>query len=208
MKKLIFLLFVLVGSLGVFSQNDKLTVSFEYPEDEYVLYLNRFLNIGMIKTIVSGGSLKNKEYDIELVICRDGDLERKNLTENINFTSRSDTLSFYFITQPLSSDKVKVEFYGALGHKEEIEIETINSLLIEPENTNGYSYEENIPLMTYSPGIIQDVEINGKIYQGMDVCGVRYSEIPPSEWYDKLGIKNYFYFELVPKTGIRINGTD
>lgn len=199
MKKFIFLLFVLVGSLGVFSQNDKLTVSFEYPEDEYVLYLNRFLNIGMIKMIVSGDSLENKEYDIELVICRDGDFERKNLTENINFTSRSDSLSFYFIAQPLSSDKVRVEFYGALGHKEEIEIETINSLLIEPENTNGYSYEENIPLMTYSPGIIQDVEINGKIYQGMDVCGVRYSEIPPSEWYDKLGIKNYLYFELFPK---------
>ena len=200
MKKIIVLLFVLIGSFGAFAQNNKLTVSFEYPEDDYVLYLNRFLNIGMIKTIVRGDSLENKEYDIELVICREGELERKNLTENIPFTSRSDTLSFYFITQPLSSDKVKVEFYGALGHKEEIEIETVNSLLIEPETTNGYSYEENIPLMTYSTGIIQDVEINGKIYQGMDVCGVRYSEIPPSEWYDKLGIKNYLYFELVPKT--------
>ena len=199
MKKFIFLLFVLIGSLGVFSPNDKLTVSFEYPEDDYVLYLNRFLNIGMIRTIVSGDSLKNKEYDIELVICRDGDVERKNITENLNFTSRSDTLSFYFIAQPLSSEKVKLEFYGSLGHKEEIEIETSNSLLIEPEKNNGFSYEENIPIMSYSSGIIQEVEINGKIYQGMDVCGVRYSEIPPSEWYDKLGIKNYLYFELVPK---------
>ena len=200
MKKFIFLLFVFIGSLGVIAHNDKLTVSFEYPEDEFVLYLNRFLNIGMIRTIVSGDSLNNKEYDIELVICRNGDIERKNITENINFTSRSDTLSFYFISQPLSSDKVKVEFYGSLGHKEEIEIETTNSLLIEPENTDGFSYEENIPIMTYSPGIIQEVEINGKRYQGMDVCGVRYSEIPPSEWYDKLGIKNYLYFELVPKS--------
>lgn len=200
MKNFIFLLLVIIGPFSVFAQKDRLTVSFEYPEDEYVLYLNRFLNIGMIKAIISGNSLKSKEYDIDLVVCRNGVFERKNLTENINFTSRSDTLSFYFVTQPLSSDKVKIEFYGSLGHKEEIEIETANSLLIEPENTNGFSYEENIPLMTYSPGIIQDVEINGKIYHGMDVCGVRYSEIPPSEWYDKLGIKNYLYFELVPKT--------
>ena len=200
MRKFIFLLCVLIGSGGIFAQKENLTVSFEYPEDEYVLNLNRFLNIGMIKTIVRGNSLKNKEYDIELVICRNGDIERKNLTENINFISRSDTLSFYFISQPLSANKVKVEFYGSLGHKEEIEIDTTDALLIEPENTNGFCCEGSIPLMTFSPGIIQDVEINGKIYQGMDVCGVRYSEIPPSEWHDKLGIRNYLYFELVPKT--------
>lgn len=199
MKKALISLFILV-SFGVFAQPGNVTIDFEYPEDDYVLYLNRFLNIGMIKTVVRGDSLKNKEYDIELVVCRNGYFERKNLTENVALTSPSDTLSFYFIAQPLSSDKVKVEFYGSLGHKEEIDIDTTNSLLIEPVNTAGFSYGDNIPLMTYSPGIIQEIEINGKIYQGMDVCGVRYSEIPPSDWYDELGIKNYFYFELVPKT--------
>ena len=203
MKKVIFLLCVLIGSFSIYAQKDKLSVSFEYPEDEYVLNLNRFLNIGMIKTIVSGDSLKNKKYDIELVICRNGDFERKNLTENLNFISSSDTLSFYFISQPLSSDKVRVEFYGFLGHKEEIEIDTTNSLLIEPKNTNGFSYEGNIPLMTFSPGIMQEIELNGIVYQGMDICGVRDSEIPPSEWHDKLGIKDYFFFELVPKLQCR-----
>ena len=199
MKKSLVLLFVLLGCLGVFGQKDRITTSFEYPEDDYVLYLTRFLDIGMIKTVVSGDGLENREYDIELVVCRDGDFERKNLTDNIAFSSRSDSLAFYFIAQPIAPDKVKVEFYGSLGHKEDIEIDTKNCLLIEPENPNGFSYEESIPIMTYSPGIIQEVEINGAVYQGMDVCGVRYSEIPPSEWHDKLGIKNYLYFELVPK---------
>lgn len=202
MKKFIVILFVLIGTTGVFAQKDKITTSFEYPEDDYVLYLNRFLNIGMIKTVISGDSLENKVYDIDLVVCRNGVFERKNLTDNLNFTARSDSLSFYFIAQPLSPDKVKVEFYGPLGHKEEIDIDTTNSLLIEPENATGFSYDENIPIMAYSPGIIQEIEINGKIYKGMDVCGVRYSEIPPSEWHEKLGIQNYLYFELVPKPGL------
>lgn len=200
MKKFFFLLCALITSMGVFAEKGAITTTFEYPEDEYVLYLNRFLNIGMIKAIITGDSLENKEYDIELIVCREGIFERKNLTDNISFSSRSDTITFYFITQPLSSDKVKVEFYGALGHKEEIDIDTSNSLLIEPENSTGFSYEEPIPIMAYSPGIMQEIEINGVLHLGMDVCGVRYSEINPSEWYDKLGIKSYFYFELVPKS--------
>lgn len=199
MKNILFALAILFGAIGAFAQSDKITVSFEYPEDDYVLYLNRFLNIGMIKAVIYGDSLKNREYDVELVICRNGDFEKKNLTENLPITSRTDTLSFYFIAQPLSPDKVKVEFYGSFGHKEEIEIDTTNSLLIEPENTTGYSYDEQVPIMTYSPGIIQEIELNGRIYQGMDICGVRYSEVPPSEWHDKLGLKNYLYFQLVPK---------
>lgn len=203
MKKLrigvIALFAVLLGFQGVFAQSSNVVTAFEYPEDDYVVYLNRFLNIGMIKAVVCGDSLANREYDIELVVCRDGDFERKNLTEGLNFTARSDSLAFYFIAQPLSPDKVRVEFYGPLGHKEEIVIDTTNSLLIEPERSAGYGYGESIPLMAYSPGILQEVEINGKIFQGMDVCGVRYSEIPPSEWHDKFGIKDYLYFELVPK---------
>lgn len=199
MKNGLIALFILMGSLCVFAQNERITVRFEYPEDDYVLYLNRFLNIGMIKTEIIGDSLANKCYDIDLVVCRNGEFEKVNLTENINFISSSDTISFYFISQPLSQDKVKMEFYGSLGHKEEIEIDTRNALLIEPENNAGYSYEENIPIMTFSPGIIQELEINGKVLQGMDVCGIRYSEIQPSQWHDKFGIKNYLYFELVPK---------
>lgn len=199
MKKVLIIFFSFISFLCVFAQEKRISTTYEYPNDEYVLYLNRFLNVDMIKTIITGESLKDKEYDVELIVCRNGDFERKNLTDNINFAAASDTISIYFIAQPLSPDKVKMEFYGPFGHKEEIEIATTHSMLIEPVNSTGFGYDENIPIMTYSPGIIQKIEVNRKVYEGIDVCGVRYSEIPPAEWYNKLGIQNYFYLELVPK---------
>lgn len=82
---------------------------------------------------------------------------------------------------------------------------TYQCLLIECVNKTGYAVGDTIPLMAYSTGHFTKRSINGNVFDAMDVCGVRFSGIHPSKWYEKFNIKDFIYFEVVPVKEIDYN---
>lgn len=80
-----------------------------------------------------------------------------------------------------------------------LSIPTGNCLLIDCRHDDGYERSDAIPLMAYSPGIHRNFDMgDGKVLEGFDICGLRYSQVHPSEWHERFKIPAYVYFEVIP----------
>ena len=62
-----------------------------------------------------------------------------------------------------------------------------------------FNETDTIPLMAYTTGIPQQFKIDGKLFKGYNICGLRYSKLHPSNWKEKYNdLPDFIYFEAIP----------
>lgn len=83
--------------------------------------------------------------------------------------------------------------------REPLLIDTKDCLLISCKSDQKYVQSDTIPLAAYTKGIVQKIDLgNGKMMENMDLCGLRYSNVLPSEWHKVFNLQSYIYFEAIP----------
>lgn len=155
-----------------------------------------------VTATIRADSIDAKFYELWMVKDNEG-VETRSLFGFIPV--QSDSTDICITVMAADSLSAKVYVTPAISVSKKVSMPTSQCLLIECVNKTGYAVGDTIPLMAYSTGHFTKRSINGTVFDAMDVCGVRFSGIHPSKWYEKFNIKNFIYFEVVPVKEIDYN---
>lgn len=192
MKNIFTVLLLLVSSF-VWAQ-DTISVSYTSTEDMFMKKIMEFQGIEGFEVNVKG-TVKDMPYKLFMVRCKNGQVERKELAKDIPCEMDS-VAQFYFFAQPESKDTLHLGCSYRVGLDLHIPIMTKDHILMETLPVKAYTVKDRIPLITYTSGSAIKFTFNGQTVEGISYCNVRFSKIHPSEWYQKFGLKDYFYIEL------------
>ncbi len=106
----------------------------------------------------------------------------------------SDTIPDIIITTKSLGDSIKLIYSSRIITGRIYPKPDVNAILMETFTTDSNS--TTLPLFAITPGIKKRVNIAGKEMDGVDYCGLRYSNVPPELWYKTFDIKEYIYFTL------------
>lgn len=175
---------------------NKITTSFPHNVDIEYRGLLGILNTCQESATIHYPGDEYKYYELYMTVNRDGDC-RKTFMGFVNISQDSTTICFTAMAEDSTSCKIYIT--PTMRPVCKVEIPTEQCLLIECVNEDGYEIGDTIPLMAYSQGIYKQINMgNGKIVNGYDICGLRYSKVHPARWHDTFNIPDYIYFEAVP----------
>ena len=199
MVRIYFALFLLL--CGAISRaDDKVKVTFDYENNLETQGLMGVWDAYQLKATLhlKGGDFKF--YEVLMISVCNGQKKQ----HRIGFLPiMPDSTQLCVTAMAVDSMNCIVYVSPHIGSKVKIEIPTDQCLLIDYRNEDGYNLGFSIPLMAYSTGICKEVNLgNGHVVKAHDICGLRFSKIPPSEWYEAYHIPNYVYFEAVPVKSI------
>lgn len=180
------------------------TLSFRQNDDLKIGGLLGVLDACQITADIHADSIDARYYQLWMVASREGVIDR-TMMGFVPVTP--DSTSVCITAMAHDSMTVNVYVVPATSRRFTVSLPSSGCLLIDCVNKDGYERGDTIPLMAYSPGIHSQVNLgNGKLADVYDICGLRYSEVHPSQWHERFGIPYYLYFEAIPVTRIEIDG--
>lgn len=193
------LFLLLCGSIS--RADDKVKVTFDYKNNLETQGLIGLLDADQLKATLhlKGGDFKF--YEVLMTSIRNG---KKEYHRIIGFLPiMPDSTQLCVTTMAVDSMNCIVYVSPSIGAKIKVEMPTNQCLLIDYRNEDGYTPGDTIPLMAYSTGICKEMDLgNGHTVKAHDICGLRFSKIPLSEWHKTFNIPSYIYFEAVPVKSI------
>lgn len=198
-------IFILVAVFfpSILLAQSKVTIGFHQKYDDVqFMGLLGLIDACQVTATIHADSIDAKFYELWMVKNNEG-IETRSLYGYMPL--RPDSTDICITVMAVDSLNAKVYVTPQITTGKMVSMPTNNCLLIECVNKNGYIAGDTIPLMAYSTGHFTKHRINGTVFDAMDVCGVRFSEIHPSKWYEKFNIKDFIYFEVVPVKEIDYN---
>ena len=194
MKKLFALLLAAMSLTMMATGPDTLT--FRQNDNTEISGILGVLNACQITADVHDDSISAKYYELSAVTVIDGHETRERLGI-INTSPDSTSICITVMATDSASAMVYVMPHSTTRKK--ISVPTDNCLLIDCCHDEGYERGDTITLMAYSPGIRRKFDLgDGKVVDAFDICGLRYSQVHPSEWHERFKIPSYVYFEAIP----------
>ncbi len=201
MRKLIFVgVAALVGLPGLFTAafaKKPITVKFKERTDNVeVAGLLGVLDAYQITTTLYADFIDADFYAIWMVNCK-GDEKERSLIGYTYITP--DSTTFSITAMPIDSLNLAVYVSHCSSLRRVVSVPTTNRLLVSCNFEWEFNTGDTIPLMAYTTGIPTKFDYgDGKVVEGVDICGLRYSKILPLEWQQKYDLPDYIYFEAIP----------
>lgn len=177
------------------AQQDSIKLEFFYPEDTYAAELAEFQGVGSLSFKIIGN--KDAEYDVYAVMVN-GNERSENKLNLIPINIYADTVNVNIFAKALSADSVSIGSRFFNFPAKTFILPTENHLLIESLSQSTFSPNDDIPLFAYSTGIAKILNINGMDMKVWDICGLRYSGKPMTEWDKHFDLEPYILFILKP----------
>ena len=113
-----------------------------------------------------------------------------------------DSTRFSITTMPKDSATVIVNVSNCSGaHRQTVAVPTAEHMLVACHFGREYCAADTIPLVAYTTGIPTKFDLgDGKTADGWYICGLRDSNVHPSQWKDRYHLPDYLYFEAIPVT--------
>ncbi len=112
-------------------------------------------------------------------------------------TVKSDSIRLILGARPIDSDSVFIALEGPVLFKSGIAVATDRCILMETYPAHPVSVNDTIPIMAYTTGIPQRMNLGGKTMEVTYYCGLRDACVHPLEWYEKYGIKDFIYYDVI-----------
>ncbi len=193
MRKLIFAIFASF-IMPLVAQNPITVNSKEFSNNPEIEGILGVLGANQTTATIFADSIEAKYYAIWMIVCNDEETYRQHVTD---VPVRPDSTQIVITCMPKDSTAVAVYVNGP-GFNHIVNLHTSNHLLVGCKFGWTFNESDTIPLMAYTSGIVMRARINGKIVEGEDICGLRYSKVHPSQWKSKFNIPRYIYFEAIP----------
>lgn len=179
--------------------HDAITVSFkEYTENTEIAGILKALDASQVTATLYADSLKAKYYEIWMVECSG----RENKRTKIGYKLiEPDSTKITFTAIPKDSINVSFSFMriSSGASRMTASVVTDNHILIGCDYGWKLNINDTIPLVGYSDGIHKKLDFgNGQIFEGLDICGLRFSKVKPLNWKEEYGLSDYIYFEAIP----------
>lgn len=182
------------------AQDSTISISYQTSKDKFVQQLMDFQKIYGFDVVISGKSLKGKNYQLWMVRNQNGEEKRKKVDSEVQCIFNDTIQHFYFFAQSQINDSVKIACNHSVGEEETIYMpDSKHCILMETIPSKVPDTSKSIPLIAYTNGYEQKLNYNGEELNGISYCAIRNARIHPSEWYKKFNLKNYIYFELIFK---------
>ena len=201
MRKLIFVamaaLFGLPSLFTVAFAKKPITVKFKERTDNVeVAGILGVLDAYQVTTTLYADSIDAEFYAIWMVKCKGDEKERTLIGYNY---IAPDSTTFSITTMPIDSLNLAVYVSHCSSLRRIVAIPTSNRLLVSCNFEWDFSPTDTIPLVAYTTGIPKKYDLgNGNEIESWDICGLRYSKVPPLEWQKKYDLPDYIYFEAIP----------
>lgn len=168
----------------------------EGSEDIQMRGLLGALGASQVTANIFTDSIDARFFAIWMVNCKDEEKERTLIGYHY-ITPDSTTLTI--TTLPKDSMHLAIFVCDAGFLREPLQIDTKDCLLISCKSDRDYVQSDTIPIAAYTKGIVQKIDLgNGKVMENSDLCGLRYSNVHPSEWHKEFKLQSYIYFEAIP----------
>lgn len=181
---------------------DSIIVSYETPalrpENAFLRDLMEFQGIQCIDVTVK--STKPITYTLYQV----NNIQGKETRKSIEFPfaqNQENEITFRFMSQAMSPDTARIVLCRPMHCSFQVPLSTTGCILMETISDKPYSLTGRIPLIAYTPGHKEEVELNGIKGTFVDYCGVRDAHKHPTEWHKLFNIGDYIYFELEIQPG-------
>lgn len=199
MKKFIILaVFVLAAAIGLHAQTDTLALSYTTPDyaDPFLKNLCELQNVSQLGVTVSGKSLNGRKLIYRCHRVLNGSPSIVMETPRAT-TVKSDSIRLILGARPIDSDSVFIALEGPVLLKSGIAVATDRCILMETYPAHPVTVNDTIPVMAYTTGIPQRMNLGGKTMEVTYYCGLRDACVHPLEWYEKYGIKDFIYYDVI-----------
>ena len=194
MKKILLLFALLMAGFSVEAQSP---VQVEYfRADPYLFAFQQYQKVESFGVRIIGDFSGMEKATLMRYERRDGILSSEEIP-NI-FIPISDTVTFFAFAPEKASEEVELGILADGGRMafSSFAPEHSSYILMETQLHMPLSIDDEIPIIGYTSGIAQKVNINGMVFDGIDYCGLRDAHTHPAEWYEKHQIDNYTYYTV------------
>lgn len=193
MKKYICMLFAAMFFIA--SAKQPITVKYkENNENKEIAGILSALDAYQVTCTLYADSTDAKFYELWMVKQTGNKTER---TKTGYKYIETDSTKIVFTS--IAKDSLNVIISVTENPRMTVSIPTTNQLLIGCDYEWDFNENDTIPLVAYATGVPTKYDMgDGRILEGFNICGLRFSKVPPSQWGEKYNITDYLYFEAVP----------
>lgn len=181
-----------------YAQNDTLSLRYDSPDYDNMFLKNlmELQEIKQKKVIVAGNDLKNKNFVLRSHHVVSGS---DSISQMVPFPipMREDSLAVYFGVRPVNADSVYVVIDGPFNTRFGMRVNTEYHILMETYGSSSFAVIDTIPLIAYSTGVVKEINYNGQVGKSIDYCQLRDACVHPSKWYEKYGIDDFIYYDII-----------
>lgn len=196
MKKLLLSLLALCCFSALTAQN---TVKLTYvsSENDSERALMEYLGIERLAAILSG-DIRMKFLTVTRYECKEG-VVTSETWDDYGFLSPDTTITFWVFKENVE-DNVKIGIMPLPPSRAplyiHIPVPSPSYILMETYSDQDWKITDEIPFLAYTSGIHSKVRRGDEELDRYDYCLLRDKNLHPAEWYEKEGVKHYYYFTV------------
>ncbi len=181
-----------------YAQNDTLSLRYDSPDydNTFLKNLMELQEINQKKVTVAGSDMKNKNFVLRSHHVIAGS---DSISQMVPFPLPmiGDSSAIYFGVRPVNVDSIYVVIDGPFSTRFGIRVNTENHILMETYGSLPFSVADTIPLIAYSTGIVKELSYKGQVVKNINYCQLRDARLHPSKWYEKYGIDDFIYYDII-----------
>lgn len=196
MKKLI-LFFGVLCCCSTLSAQNPVRLTYLSPENDSERALMEYQGIERLAAVLSG-DIQMKLLTVTRYECREGEVTAETWGDHA-FLSPDTTLTFWIFKEH-PGDSVKMGIVPMPQSRAPLYFNLPdpgpNYILMETYSDDDWEVTDEIPFLAYTSGIHSKVRHGDESFDRYDYCLLRDKHLHPAEWYEKEGVKHYYYFTV------------
>lgn len=194
----LFIVLLLATAIDLHAQTDTIALRYTTPDyaDPFLKNLCELQNVSQLGVTLSGKSLSGRKFIYRCHRVLDGSPSIVVQTPRA-VTAESDSIRLIVGTRPINSDSVFIALDGPVLFNSGIAVATDRRILMETYSAHPVTVNDTIPVMAYTTGIPRRMNFDGKTVDVTHYCGLRDARVHPLEWYEKYGIKDFIYYDVI-----------
>ena len=165
--------------------------------------LMEFLDVYYMKVTVHG-DIKGKKWILWENQANDGEVSSKPLFPyTMEFADTIATFSFYAQAAGTDSAYIRIATPNYTTSKNKYAINADNGtdypsqyILMETFPEKPYDTTQDIALVAFTTGLVEEINYQGKKGVRIDYCGLRFDNTDPKQWQEKHKVPRFVYFSL------------
>ncbi len=169
-------------------------VSYKDCDDKMLKGLMDFQGIKYFEIILHG-NIKGKEAILVGHVFKNGHETVYHDLPSIHLKNKRNSIQVW--AQATEGDSVKILLQtSSFGLSRYCAMRISDSPILMETYIPKDQKPETIPIIAFTPGLKEEMIINGEKYARIDYCKLRDARVHPAEWKEKFGLLDYLYFEI------------